>query len=415
MNYKITLITPVYPDFIIQFLNANSDYQTLSYSELYSRFTKTRYGWSDFYKNHFQCLGNEACSIFSNIEPLQKAWARENNIQYSESKWQEEIVLAQVKLYGPDIIYLPDLYSFDPFFRKTLRNILKKVKIIGWRFAPTKDYSIFSDLDLLLTGNHDFVNRFKKHGTHTLYLPHGFEHSIAEEIECINNERDIDISFIGSTGAPDGIHSKRHELIMHMMNNTSMNLWTDSEEGKFYNLKSLTFLNKTTYIGYKALHKLISQNKQMQNLASKTPFIKRGKYIYDQSFPSFKTLFKNRVNSPVFGLEAYSILANSKIVFNKHIDVAGNNGGNVRLFESTGLGACLLTDHIANIKDFFEPDYEVVTYHSKEEAIDKYNYLINNEKERKKIADAGKLKTLSKHTILQRIETFNDYCLKLLH
>jgi spore maturation protein CgeB len=412
MSYRILVLTTATQDFTIPFLKSIPNVLSLSFSELYSNFLKTKFGWSDFYSKHMGQLGNLGWDIISNIEPMQKAWAKENSVTYSEKGWHQEIALAQIRFFNPDIIYLPDLYTFDKELRSLIRKTCgSKTKIIGWRFAPTKDYSIFSDLDLLLTGNHDFINRFKQNGINAYYLPHGFEKSLLEEIDSVNNTRTIDSSFIGSTGAPIGIHSERYHLLLHLMKNSSMELWTNPEEGKFYNRLNLSLLNKATFFCYKNfLHK----NKNTQKIAANIPFFKRGKYVFEESFASFKTLFPQRVHPPIYGIEAYKILSNSKVVFNKHIDVAGKSGGNVRLFEATGLGACLLTDDISNIKDFYEPDYEVVTYHSKEEALEKLKFLINNESVRRSIAFAGRKKTLSHHTIQNRVELLNDYCLTLL-
>lgn len=414
MSYKIAIVTTVDTDYIRSFLSNNPHYNNLSYGDLHSLYIKTRCGWSDFYSRNLTKLGNEAIEILPNIEPLQKKWALENNVKYSEHFWLQDILLSQIKLYKPDILYLPDLYSFDLQFRSLIRENFKNIKIIGWRFALTKDYSLLSNLDLLLTGNHYFINKFKQAGFSASYLPLGFERSLLDEIG--NSERSIDISFIGSTGTPNGIHSKRYSLIQHLMENTPMELWTSCARGKFSknNRGYVNTFAHSVYNVFNFMMKNFCDKEKSDSIAGKIPLVKRGKYVSEESFSSLKELFPGRVHSPVHGIEAFKIISASKIVFNKHIDVAGGSGGNIRLFESTGLGACLLTDRISNLNDFFEPDYEVVTYQTKEEAIEKYNYLINHPAEREKIAIAGQNKTLTQHSLKQRVEIFNDYCLSLL-
>ena len=83
---------------------------------------------------------------------------------------------------------------------------------------------------------------------------------------------------------------------------------------------------------------------------------------------------------------------------------------NIRLFESTGLGSCLLTDYKSNLTEFFNTD-EIVTYKNNEEAIDKMKYLSDNPNEAKKIAEKGMNKTLTKHTIQLRWQNFSNYLL----
>jgi spore maturation protein CgeB len=57
----------------------------------------------------------------------------------------------------------------------------------------------------------------------------------------------------------------------------------------------------------------------------------------------------------------------------------------LRLFETTGIGTCLLTDWKPNISELFEP----VTYRSPAEALEKARGLLDHEPERQKIARAG--------------------------
>ena len=70
----------------------------------------------------------------------------------------------------------------------------------------------------------------------------------------------------------------------------------------------------------------------------------------------------------------FSLLHRSKLTLNKHIDVSENYANNMRLFEATGTGACLITDWKDNLADLFEPQKEVVAYRSSEECLDLIAY-----------------------------------------
>jgi len=50
----------------------------------------------------------------------------------------------------------------------------------------------------------------------------------------------------------------------------------------------------------------------------------------------------------------------------------------------------------------FEPDKEVLSYRSAEECIEKINYIIEHENERREIAAAGQRRTLREHTFDNR-------------
>ncbi len=80
----------------------------------------------------------------------------------------------------------------------------------------------------------------------------------------------------------------------------------------------------------------------------------------------------------------------------------------MRLFEATGVGACLLTDRKDNLASLFEPDREVVTYGSAEEAVEKYRYLADNPRERATIAAAGQRRTLRDHGFDRRAARIDE-------
>ena len=80
----------------------------------------------------------------------------------------------------------------------------------------------------------------------------------------------------------------------------------------------------------------------------------------------------------------------------------------MRLFEATGVGTCLLSDTRENMPDLFEVDKEVVTYSTIDEAVEKVNYLLENEDVRKEIASAGQRRTLKDHTIFNRYQQIDE-------
>jgi spore maturation protein CgeB len=74
----------------------------------------------------------------------------------------------------------------------------------------------------------------------------------------------------------------------------------------------------------------------------------------------------------------------------------------MRLFEATGVGACLLTDWKENLARLFEPDKEVLTYNSAAECVEKVKYILEHEAERRAIAAAGQRRTLREHNFDNR-------------
>ena len=88
---------------------------------------------------------------------------------------------------------------------------------------------------------------------------------------------------------------------------------------------------------------------------------------------------------------------------NRHTDKNQDNVGNVRMFEATGLKACLLTDGGVNVRDLFEPDAEAICYSGLEEAKEKLGYLAEHPDAARRIAEAGHRRTIRSHAAHIRI------------
>ena len=123
---------------------------------------------------------------------------------------------------------------------------------------------------------------------------------------------------------------------------------------------------------------------------------------------TLRQMYPNRCKTPVVGIDYYNVLSESRIIFNKHTDHNMGCVGNLRLFEGTGIGGCLLTDTGENINDLFEPGKEIVTYRSVDEAVEKVTYLLDHEDEREEIARAGQKRTLKDHTIFHRCQLIDN-------
>lgn len=409
MNYRFQRFTGVYNEFIHQFLGNMGDCKNLSYKELYSKIVQTLYGTSNFYSQHMKRFGNAAQDIFADVEPLQKAWAKENDVNYNEVNWLQDIAINQIKAFKPDVLFLQNLYIFDQKFQQHVRKeIDKSIIIIGHRSAPTIDFSVFNNLDLILTAAPHFFRKMKQHGAKAVYMPLAYEKSVADHLPS-NLYRNINFSFVGTLGSPNGAHSQRYLILEKLLKATPIQIWSNVSQHPGNKKKQI--LNKFIY----EFNNLLNKLEIPSEMRAKIPVIRRGaKWKFDPTAPSIGQKFPNRIFNPVFGLDNYSILARSKITFNHHIDCAENYAGNIRLYEATGMGACLITDWKSNLSDLFEIDQEIVAYSSAGECTEKVNYLLENDNVRKDIARTGQKRTLKDHTYENRLERLNAILLEEL-
>ena len=73
-----------------------------------------------------------------------------------------------------------------------------------------------------------------------------------------------------------------------------------------------------------------------------------------------------------------------------------------RLFELAAMGACIVANPYEGMEEWFEPDKEVIIVNSAAEAVDRYRYLLSNERERTAIGRAARERVLKQHTFRHR-------------
>jgi len=142
--------------------------------------------------------------------------------------------------------------------------------------------------------------------------------------------------------------------------------------------------------------------KALEKLASRIPL-----HVWGQGVEYLSPVSPLRKNhhGPAWGFDMFQILAQSKIVVNRHVSVADGFANNMRLYESTGMGAMLITDYKKNLGDLFRIGSEVEAYSSIPELVEKVEYYLRHDSERETIAKAGQKRTLEDHSYLDRMRS----------
>jgi spore maturation protein CgeB len=96
-------------------------------------------------------------------------------------------------------------------------------------------------------------------------------------------------------------------------------------------------------------------------------------------------------------VEKAKAFSGAKIVLNTmhYGEIAGVN---CRLFEAAGCGAFQVADWRPGLAELFEPEREIVTFHTREELKEKVDYYLEHPKERRAIADRAHVVAHEKHT-----------------
>lgn len=104
------------------------------------------------------------------------------------------------------------------------------------------------------------------------------------------------------------------------------------------------------------------------------------------------------------------VFMNSKINLNISLKSI-KTGIPLRAFDIMGSGGFLLSNYQIEFTEYFVPEEDFVFYDSKEDMLNKVDYYLEHEKERKEIAENGMRKVRTEHTMKKRIETIVEVLL----
>ncbi len=396
---RLIRITTNYPSYLKQFYAKRPELKKETYAVQYQALMADFYGWADFWTHAFGKLRYQVWEPVGNAEPMQKAWAKEKGVSYNEKNWLTDIVAAQVKHFQPDIVFVNDYSTYTAEFFHHLRSECPSIRfVMGWCGAPYRDVNVFKAYDLVLSNIPGLVAEFRNYGHRCEYMCHAFEPRILDKINR-QSARIIPFSFIGSINKTSGFHNQREQLLKNLLLKTELQMWLNIRQPSKRERLLLPLKQK--------IYDLVQMAKSiagLEYLLTAIPKIKKYVTMQDRSDMSQyvdPTLVSSSL-SALFGIPMYQTLSESQVTLNTHIDISGGFASNMRLYEATGVGTCLLTDWKPNLGELFEPDVEVVTYGSTSEAIEKVQYLLEHEEERKAIARAGQARTLRDHTYAQR-------------
>lgn len=406
MSYKFVKVTTYYPEFTNTFYQQKPEVESLLYKEQFKLLMNEAFGCADFYSRELEKLGVEAFEIFSNVAPLQMAWAKENG----SSAQGHALVFEQLKKLQPQVVLFQDSAQFNGEFVRKVRQEIKSVRlVIGNCCAPYPPAQVeaYREMDFFVACSPQFVNELSANGIKTQLIYHAFSPLVLQRIGQRPETASGDFIFTGSIVAGSGFHNLRKEVIEQLI---IKGLNIDFRGAiKIPSRRQLRLMQMAYLVG-NALKKA-----GLQSVAQRLPGVKKAGLL--SGFPKkteVSDTLKSLVQPPVYGLDMFRALQQAKTGFNVHIDAAGNYAANMRLFETTGVGTCLVTDWKQNMKTLFEPDTEVVTYRSAAECVEKVQWLLNHPKERESIAQAGQRRTLQQHNYTLRAHQLHDLISKAL-
>jgi spore maturation protein CgeB len=356
--------------------------ENASYAEQMAARNASLFGVADFYSRNFIALGHQAAEVHVNNPWLQSAWAREHGMAPLEPvaaaerrvlpAWieravapfkpmlrplarrvglspkldpgEERILLAQIEEFRPDLILNQDVFHTDTGFMRRIKGTGGPILIgqVGIDPPRGEDWKVY---DLMISQLPAIVKSFRALGVRSEVCHLAFEPSILDGLPAVTT--DIDISFVGTVSTD---HRQRIALLEAIAKRFSLKLWGN----------------------------------------------------LPRTLPAASPLH-GCFQGEIWGTEMYQVMRRSRITINSHIDMVGQEAGNMRLFEATGAGAFLLTDFKENLHTLFEPEHEVATWRSIDDCLASIDRYLSDDAARAAIARAGQARTFAQHTFANRV------------
>lgn len=383
---KLFKATSHYGAYLRQWYRRHPGHRFLPYSEQKARLDADCFAWFDAWDRALRPHGWSTFEAISNAEPLQRAWAREADSAWDASNWRQATVIAQARAWAPDVLFIDDPVAFDAAFVRHVRTVCPTIRaVVTYCGGAVHSSDTFAESDLVLTCLHSLVDMFASRGLATEYVAHAFDPVVLDRIRPSRTTQPRDaVLFVGQiVGAPD-YHFSREAVLVAMSARVPLDLRVPTSV---------------------SVREVQAKNKAKRLIASTTG----GLVARADSPMPVRSELAPFTRPAVYGLEMYEALRQARVAFNAHADVAGAEAANQRLFEATGVGACLLTDAKDNLGDFFQADSEVVVWSTPEEAADKARWLLDHPAEATRIAARGQKRTLGEHTWQHRAPQIDRY------
>jgi spore maturation protein CgeB len=394
MSFSMLNVSSMYPGYLTSFHANHPEIADLPYDESSKLILEETTEFAGAYTKNFRKLGvNVRCTITNDLV-LKNKWLSENK---TKSGSPADLVFDQVKSFNPDVLWLEDLSCINTSLLRRIRNEIKSVRlIIAYHCAPYNQ-SVLEKLkavDFVFTCTPGIRQDLENQGIRSFMVYHGFDAETLSRLKLSGESAREKFIFSGSLFPGNDYHNQRIQFIERLLReDLGLSLYVNLEKSYKISIK-------------RTIHLLsrISEKMHLEKITRHIPVFEYGK----SPVLGYSDKLLKSNHSPLFGINMYDLFNRSDIVLNMHVGVAGEFAGNMRMFEVTGVGSCLLTDNKKNLGDLFDIDNEIVVYDSVEDCIEKVKWLIDHEVERKIIASAGQKKTLEKHTVENRSRSIFD-------
>tara|TARA_Y100001968_G_C19440732_1_gene762375 strand:- start:888 stop:2033 length:1146 start_codon:yes stop_codon:yes gene_type:complete len=375
MNKNILVAADIYPKQIKEYPTNIENIEEFSLEVL-----KKTQSWAYMFHLNLKKLNYNVSSILLNINELSSEHKNIDPKKYFFKKILE---------FKPDLFIIENARFFNSKDLKHIKSISPNCLLVTHYCSCLKKRHLvcLNNYDQVLCCSPYFFNSLAiKESQKKLFYHSSPDNGFKYHNPCLD-DKIIKCSFFGSIFAKT--HLKRKKLLSYLVSrDTPLDIYST--------------INGSSLIS--SFSSFLRRKKLVDNFLG-NPISKLENYLEESLFRLRDPLLSN-IKMPCFDNKMLSTLSNYICTVNVHTSFANGYAANMRLFEAASVGTCLITEDFPNLSELFEPDYEILTYSSKEECYEKIQYCINNPDAAIEIASRAHLRALNEHRYSNRIAEF---------
>jgi spore maturation protein CgeB len=374
---------------------ADAKLDQLPYEEQKRRIFSDFYSFADSWEYWLRRAGIEATDVPLGIAPLDAAFERE----YGSAAASADLAvpIAVLRRLAPNLLFLSSIEYWTAERVAKLRTAVPSIRaVLGMAGVDVYHLPVLRQVDVLLTCMKGLAARLCADGAAAFFMPHAFDPRILEHIPSSGPRAQF--AFFGNVHSGAHWHDMRRAVLETLVEHCGLTVYSSSAPQ--------SMISPTRYLKLSAAHWAGRLLQRFPGVLAALPFgasLRRAAEWPSAPSRSHSARLAAASRPPVFGLAMYRELAATQMTVNIHAGIAGPYAANMRLFEATGAGTCLLTDAKSDLDEFFASGEEVVTFENAADAVAKARELLANPARMAEIGRRGQARTLRDHTYELRV------------
>ena len=397
---RFAYLTAVYPTYVRSFYGSHATLELESYDTQLAALDRHAFAWVGAWPRALSPLGYDVHEVLCNVAPLQRTWAWENDKSLFGRDELRRVALQQIKRIRPEVL----LFDYhDAALLRAIRDEVSDLRLVlGWVGGTVPQGVAWNQYDLVLSCAPESVELLRARGIRCAQMHHGFNDATLAHLQ--EHRQWSDIAFFGQIVTERSFHGARERFLSDLIDaGVDIQIFTPSFDST--RKRGLVTAAKIgVWWTVRAMRSIQIPTQAIRRI----PLIRQGLNWSARPGSTVSRTLTPHLRPAVYGLDLFQAISDSRVTLNIHADTSVRFASNMRLFETTGVAGCLVTDWKENLSELFEPDKEIVAYKSTDECLEKIRWLLDHPDAASAMGRAAQARTMRDHTYRRRAERLNE-------